>query len=198
MSGQSIVTRREALRGLGLMGLGAVVSACGGGDGGSSATATPAPTSSPNSAPSATPTSLPTGTPPPTVAPSQTATGTPPASPSPSSTATTAASETPTRAATATPTIPSCVLSPQQTQGPFYLDLDLLRSDIREDRDAIALRLTLQLVDVDGGCAPIRDAVVNVWHADASGAYSGFPGQPGGIDTTGETFLRGYQVTDAN
>jgi len=55
----------------------------------------------------------------------------------------------------------------------------------------------LQFVDVDDGCTPIRDAVVNIWHADASGVYSGFAGQPGGVDTTGETFLRGYQVTDA-
>jgi protocatechuate 3,4-dioxygenase beta subunit len=90
------------------------------------------------------------------------------------------------------------VLSPQQTQGPYYLDLNLVRSDIREDRDGIQLRLALELLDVDNDCAPIRDAVVAVWHADASGVYSGFAGQPGGVDTTGETFLRGYQVTDAN
>jgi protocatechuate 3,4-dioxygenase beta subunit len=89
------------------------------------------------------------------------------------------------------------VLSPQQTEGPFYLDLDLLRSDIREDRQGLRLRLALQLVDADG-CLPIRDALVNVWHTDAAGAYSGFPGQPGGVDTTGQTFLRGYQVSDAN
>jgi protocatechuate 3,4-dioxygenase beta subunit len=73
----------------------------------------------------------------------------------------------------------------------------LARSDIRENRPGVSLRIALQLVDVDG-CTPIRDAVINIWHADARGAYSGFPNQPGGIDTTGETFLRGFQITDAN
>jgi protocatechuate 3,4-dioxygenase beta subunit len=136
-------------------------------------------------APSATPTS-----------PLATATAEP-ASP----TATTAATATATPSATPTPSVTpgqvSCVLTPQQTLGPFFIDVGLVRTDVREDRQGIELRLALQLVDADG-CAPIRDAVVNIWHADAAGAYSGFPNQPGGIDTTGETFLRGYQVTDAD
>jgi protocatechuate 3,4-dioxygenase beta subunit len=95
-----------------------------------------------------------------------------------------------------TPDDISCVLTPQQTQGPFFIDVGLARADIREDRQGVALRLALTLVEAEG-CVPIRDAVVNVWHTDALGAYSGFPGQPGGIDTTGETFLRGFQLTDA-
>jgi protocatechuate 3,4-dioxygenase beta subunit len=96
-----------------------------------------------------------------------------------------------------TPDQISCVLTPQQTAGPFFIDVGLARADIREDRQGTALRLALTLVDAEG-CTPIRDAVVNVWHTDAAGAYSGFPGQPGGIDTTGETFLRGFQLTDAD
>jgi protocatechuate 3,4-dioxygenase beta subunit len=95
-----------------------------------------------------------------------------------------------------TPADVSCVLTPQQILGPFFLDLGLARTDIREDRTGARLRLALQLVEADG-CAPIRDAVVNVWHADALGVYSGFAGQPGGVDTTGQTFLRGFQMTDA-
>jgi protocatechuate 3,4-dioxygenase beta subunit len=95
-----------------------------------------------------------------------------------------------------TPDDISCVLTPQQTQGPFFVDVGLARADIREDRAGTVLRLALTLVEAPG-CTPIRDAVVNVWHTDAGGAYSGFPGQPGGIDTTGETFLRGFQLTDA-
>jgi protocatechuate 3,4-dioxygenase beta subunit len=88
------------------------------------------------------------------------------------------------------------VLTPQQTAGPFYIDVGLARSDIREDHAGAPLQLAVQLVDADG-CTPIRDAVVNVWHTDAAGRYSGFPNQPGGVDTTGQTFLRGFQITDA-
>src|SRR6185295_17311722 len=99
--------------------------------------------------------------------PSQTAT----ASPTATDTATAATASTPTLEPTAT----SCLLSPEQTEGPFFLDLNLLRSDIREDREGALLRLSLRLVDTDG-CTPIRDAVVNLWHADAEGLYSGFAG----------------------
>ena len=50
-----------------------------------------------------------------------------------------------------------------------------------------------------GSCAPIRGAVVDIWHADTSGQYSGYQRQgDDGTDTSGETFLRGLQVTDAN
>lgn len=122
------------------------------------------------------------------------ATATPSEVPSPTATPTSSPSATPTP--TATPGQVSCVLTPEQTLGPFFLDVGLARSDMREDEEGVEFRLALQLVDIDG-CVPIRDAVVNVWHADAAGLYSGFANQPGG-STTGETFLRGFQVTDAN
>ena len=61
-----------------------------------------------------------------------------------------------------------------------------------------AVLVELQLVE-SGSCEPIRDAVVDIWHPDAAGQYSGYRG-PGdnGTDTSGETFLRGMQITDAN
>jgi protocatechuate 3,4-dioxygenase beta subunit len=89
------------------------------------------------------------------------------------------------------------VLSPEETIGPYFIDVGLARSDIREDQEGVELRLAITLVEADS-CTPIRDAVVNVWHASAVGLYSGFANQPGGIDTTGATFLRGFQMTDAN
>lgn len=52
--------------------------------------------------------------------------------------------------------------------------------------------LTVSLVDVDAGCAPISGARVDVWHCDADGAYSGFQ------QAQGETFCRGIQLTDDN
>ena len=50
-----------------------------------------------------------------------------------------------------------------------------------------------------GSCAPIAGAMVDIWHTDGYGRYSGFRGQGSdGADTTGETFLRGTQVTDGD
>ena len=86
---------------------------------------------------------------------------------------------------------------PRQTEGPFHLDAALLRSDITEGRAGVPLRLVLRVVRA-GSCAPIDAAVVDVWHCDAAGVYSGHPGQLGGQDTRGERFLRGSQVSDAD
>ena len=92
----------------------------------------------------------------------------------------------------------SCVLTPEQVEGPFFLDTGLLRRDITEDRVGAPLRLELRLARVDGAsCAPLAGALVEAWHADADGVYSGYPASAGNLrDATGETFLRGYQVSD--
>jgi protocatechuate 3,4-dioxygenase beta subunit len=209
---RSTLNRREALQHISIIGIGTVVTACGGSSGGTAMTATPtgAPTNVPSATPPPSPSPLYTATSPPaantapptsaasTLTPTESPSGTPSPQPTatatPEASATIAATETP--AATSTP-IPSCILTPEQVLGPYFIDVGLARSDVREDRDGVLLRLAVQLVDADG-CTPIRDAVVNIWHADAVGLYSGFAGQPGGIDTTGETFLRGFQVTDAD
>lgn len=88
----------------------------------------------------------------------------------------------------------TCTLYAEQTAGPFYLDLDTLRQDITEGKSGSRLRLQVQVQNQD--CQPLKDLAVDVWHCDAAGIYSGFPGQLGGLDTTGETFLRGTQITD--
>lgn len=190
----SSFNRREVLQQIGALGIGTVISACGGGSGNSEPTATPGRTSTPTVRPTdllSTPTPIATST----QGTGATATATSP----PASTATSPPASTATASPsfTTTPADIDCILSPEETIGPYFIDVGLARSDVREDRAGVRLRLVLQLVDVDG-CTPIQDAVVNIWHADASGIYSGFPNQPGGIDTTGETFLRGFQITDAN
>lgn len=98
--------------------------------------------------------------------------------------------------AAGTPGMNSCTLYPEQTEGPFYIDLDSLRSDITEDKAGTALRVEVMVQGRD--CTPLKDLAVDLWHCDAEGVYSGFPRQLGGLDTTGETFLRGTQVTDAD
>jgi len=92
--------------------------------------------------------------------------------------------------------IGTCKLTPEQTEGPFYIDVGLDRRDITEGVDGHPLRLGVQVVDAD--CNPMPGAVVDVWHADATGDYSAFDDDSGGDDAgAGTTFLRGSQVSDA-
>ena len=84
----------------------------------------------------------------------------------------------------------TCSITPEETEGPFYFDVNSVRRDVREDRTGNTLRLGLRVVDPS--CDPIPDAVVEIWHCDAAGVYSGFD------SGAGETFLRGAQVTDTN
>ena len=79
----------------------------------------------------------------------------------------------------------TCTRTAEQTEGPFYFDVDEIRSDIREDRDGATLRLGVRVRDASD-CTPLPDAVVDIWHCDAEGSYS----------ATGETYLRGAQVTN--
>ena len=86
-----------------------------------------------------------------------------------------------------------CQVTPATTQGPFYFDPRLMRGDIRDGRAGYPLALRLQVVDA--ACRPIQGARVDVWHCDAQGNYSGYPGQQQG-DLSRKTFLRGAQVTN--
>jgi len=88
-----------------------------------------------------------------------------------------------------------CAIMPETTEGPFYTDPKLVRTEIAEGKEGMPLRLRLQVVDE--ACNPLPGARVDVWHCDADGAYSGYSRQPGGLDTTGQTFLRGTQMADA-
>jgi protocatechuate 3,4-dioxygenase beta subunit len=89
-----------------------------------------------------------------------------------------------------------CSIMPETTEGPFYSDPELVRADITEGKQGIPLKLRLQVVDQT--CEPLPGARVDIWHCDSDGAYSGYPRQPGGLDTTGQTFLRGTQMADAD
>jgi protocatechuate 3,4-dioxygenase beta subunit len=93
----------------------------------------------------------------------------------------------------------SCILLPQAVEGPYYFDPKAVRSDITEGRPGLPLRLALQVIE-HGSCQPLAKARVDVWHADARGVYSGYPGQGDdrNISAKGETYLRGTQFTDAD
>jgi protocatechuate 3,4-dioxygenase beta subunit len=83
-----------------------------------------------------------------------------------------------------------CVLAPETTEGPFYLDINKVRSDITEGRPGTALALTLRVVSA-ATCKPIPEAAVDIWHTDAFGTYSGVEGGAG-------IYMRGTQRSDAN
>lgn len=96
-----------------------------------------------------------------------------------------------------------CVVRPEQTEGPYYVDEKLLRSDLRSDPTDGTIRLGAPL-DLrflvsrvtNGACVPLPNVLVDVWHCDALGAYSDVEDR--NFDTRGKKFLRGYQVTDAD
>ncbi len=100
-------------------------------------------------------------------------------------------------AAAAVDSEPACILTPQAEEGPFYSDPKLVRSDIAEGKPGVPLSLRLRVIEA-GPCTAIRGARVDIWHCDAKGLYSAFPGQSDShnIDATGKTFLRGTQMTD--
>ena len=93
----------------------------------------------------------------------------------------------------------SCVARPRQTEGPFFVEEALDRSDIRSDprtgqvSAGMPLRLTFRVSRLNGtACAPLAGAQVDVWQSDAIGRYSDVSGS----STAGQQFLRGYQLTD--
>lgn len=94
-------------------------------------------------------------------------------------------------------------LIPTETQGPFPLDLSTnnaatyFRADVRESKPGTQLNLKIRVLGA-ANCLPMANARVNIWHCDAAGAYSGYSTTQGNTsNTVGQTYLRGYQLTDA-
>lgn len=95
----------------------------------------------------------------------------------------------------------SCVLTASLTEGPFFVDEKLLRSDIRTDpaTGAVSRGVPLSLAFnvsrlANSACTPLTGAFLDVWHCDAGGLYS----DESANGTSGKKYLRGYQITDAN
>ncbi|MDO9486265.1 MAG: intradiol ring-cleavage dioxygenase [Actinomycetota bacterium] len=118
----------------------------------------------------------------------------------------------------------TCTTTPELTQGPYWFDVDSIRSDIRDGRPGMPLVLAFKVLDITGCTTagqgtPIPNSVVEIWHCDAGGAYSGFesgqagrPGNGSGTMSSGSyskgdqeasptddgTYLRGAQVANAD
>lgn len=93
-----------------------------------------------------------------------------------------------------------CVVRPQQTEGPYFVDESLNRADIRSNpsdgsvKPGAPLDLTFKVSRLSGNaCAPLSGALVDLWHCDHQGVYSDV--EDPGFNTVGKKFLRGYQVT---
>jgi protocatechuate 3,4-dioxygenase beta subunit len=85
----------------------------------------------------------------------------------------------------------ACKLTPEVTEGPFYVALERIRRDITEGKSGVPLTLKIRVIDVKR-CAPIHSAAVDIWHCDAGGLYS----DESSNGTSGQTYLRGVQLTN--
>src|SRR5947209_8374694 len=174
----SILTRREMLALLAGMGGAALLAAC---DTLGSSTAQPAAIPTQTSAASGAPASVATQTP-------------------LNAEAATAAAATPVQASPTADTAaaPACVVRPELTEGPYFVDEKLNRSDIRSDpsdgsvKQGVPLHLVFRVSRLDGiSCAAFPGVTVDVWHCDAQGVYSDV--QDPSFNTKGKKYLRGYQ-----
>jgi protocatechuate 3,4-dioxygenase beta subunit len=100
-------------------------------------------------------------------------------------------------AATTTP----IVVTPEETEGPYWVDQQLNRSDLATDPSDNSVQPGFPLVlgvtisqYASSKITPIKGAYVDLWHCNASGIYSDEAVE----NTTGKKFLRGYQITDAH
>ena len=99
--------------------------------------------------------------------------------------------------------LPPCIVRPEQTEGPYFVDERLNRSDLRTDpsdgsvKEGLPLHLTLRVHEIRGReCAPLPGVMVDLWHCDARGVYSDV--RERAFDTRGRKFLRGYQTADGD
>jgi protocatechuate 3,4-dioxygenase beta subunit len=93
----------------------------------------------------------------------------------------------------------SCVLSPEVTQGPYWVQGELVREDVTDGQEGVPLTLDIQIIDVNT-CEPVPEAFLEIWHCNSTGVYSGVVANGNGnTDDTSNmnnTFLRGIQKSD--
>ncbi|CAG8230626.1 unnamed protein product [Penicillium olsonii] len=102
----------------------------------------------------------------------------------------------------------TCTLSPDTIFGPYDVDGELHRHDVREGQNGVDLYLDLGLIDVET-CEPLSDAWLTIWSCNATGTYSGYIGiDPDTVEaydgwttrsdgtTDDSTFLRGISKTN--
>lgn len=95
----------------------------------------------------------------------------------------------------------SCVLQSEVTQGPYYVDGELIRGNVTENQAGVPLYLDIQVIDTST-CLPVPAVYMDLWHCNATGVYSGVSANGNGNSNDSSnidaTFLRGIQQTDFN
>lgn len=90
----------------------------------------------------------------------------------------------------------SCILSPENTDGPYYVTGELIRKNVTEGQAGVPLYLEVQYLDINT-CEPVPEVYVDIWNCNATGLYSGVVAT-GNEDSWDSTFLRGIQPTDSD
>lgn len=95
----------------------------------------------------------------------------------------------------------SCVLSPEVTVGPYYVTGELVRQDVTDGQAGVPLTIDIQLIDTST-CEPLPDILVDFWHCNSTGIYSGVVADGNGdindASNVNKTFHRGIQQTDSD
>ncbi|KAL1694976.1 Intradiol ring-cleavage dioxygenase [Schizophyllum commune] len=92
----------------------------------------------------------------------------------------------------------ACILAPDVTEGPYYVDGEFVRWDIREDQAGVDLYVDVQVIDINT-CEPVPDIYIDFWHANSTGVYAGVTAENNGNGDAANlntTFLRGLQPTN--
>jgi protocatechuate 3,4-dioxygenase beta subunit len=89
----------------------------------------------------------------------------------------------------------TCALVPEVTIGPYYVEGELIRTDITDGQGGVPVHLDIQFVDISS-CAAVPELLIDIWHCNATGVYSGVVAQgQGGLATT---HGRGAQKSDTD
>jgi protocatechuate 3,4-dioxygenase beta subunit len=109
-------------------------------------------------------------------------------------------------AATGASSTGGCIATAEEVEGPYpyvggEITNPLQRVDVMAGQTGLPLSLEFLVVNTNSSCAVVSGARVDIWHCNKDGYYSGYGAQTGGSLGTksylGETWLRGYQLTDA-
>ena len=101
----------------------------------------------------------------------------------------------------------SCIVTHEEVEGPYpypggELTNPLNRSDVTGGQTGVPLTLNFTVVNTNNSCVVVSSARVDIWHCNKDGYYSGYNNQNGGSlgtqNYSGQTWLRGYQMTDAS
>jgi protocatechuate 3,4-dioxygenase beta subunit len=87
-------------------------------------------------------------------------------------------------------------LTPEVTDGPYYVVGESIRKNVTEGQAGVPLYLEVQYLDITT-CLPVSGLYVDIWNANATGVYSGI-NVTGNADSYDSTFLRGIQSTDTD